>query len=130
MGFLCFGEFQKLCIRVLACDKFVNVSRMIPSPPFISLYKFLTFGQLSCILRKVEVTCATGLYWLVLELMRVGMLCLIPVEIVCTKGTSPRLKADKVGKACLYENGNVPFMPLMDLFLVQCSKSENKAFIH
>ena len=70
----------------------------------------------------------TCLYWLACELQRVGIHCLWPVEIVLTKGTGPRLKMDKVVKAHLYENGNVSFMPKMELQLVQCFKSENKAF--
>ena len=74
-------------------------------------------------------TCENMLALLACELIGVGTYCLRSAEISCLKETGPRLKNDKVAKACLYENGNVPFMPLMELSLVQCSKSENKAFV-
>ena len=83
MKFLCFGESQMLSIRVLTCDKFVNMYRMDTKSSLTSCTSSSTFGQLSCILREVEVTCVTGLYQLPQGLIRVGMLCLKPVEISC-----------------------------------------------
>ena len=63
-------------------------------------------------------------------MIRVGTHCLRPVEIACTKGTGSMLKIDKVAKASLYENGNVNFMPKMELSLVQSFKSKDKAFVN
>ena len=79
MKFFSFRVFWMLGNRVLVCNKFVNLSRMIQSPPFIILYKFSIFWPLFLFLKKGEVTIVICLYWLVYDLIRVGMIFLIQV---------------------------------------------------
>ena len=118
--------FGMLCLRVLACDKFVNLCRMMPSPPFISLYKFWSFGNFSCLWRKVKWLKPTCLYWLVLGLPRVGKHCLISVDIACNKRKVPRLNVCKVGKACFMKMAMCPLCHLWIYSLYNAPKVKIK----
>ena len=126
--FLSLSEFWMQSSRVLHCYKFVYLYRMDTKSASQQMCKLLPFHQLSCFWSKVKWLMLTCLYWIVWGLQRDCTNCLRSVKIACTKGIAPRLKIDKFAKAYLYENGNMTVMPKIELQLVQCFKSENKAF--